>query len=188
MTANPSMPSGARNLGFTLLELMVTVAVVAILVAVAYPSMTGLLNGQRLSGVTNELLGGFQTARSEAIRRNARVAFCRSADGTTCAGSTGVWTNWVIMADSTGNGVPDELVKAATIKTPVLVNSAAIVADTVLFRPDGLARESAGAAAPLLNADIKVCIVTTNPPENVRVLTIAGGSRVTISRPPVTCP
>src|SRR3546814_5733797 len=67
--------------GFTLIELMVTVAVLGILAAVAAPSMIAFVNANRLNGTTGEMTASLQLARSAAIRRNARVTVCGSADG-----------------------------------------------------------------------------------------------------------
>jgi type IV fimbrial biogenesis protein FimT len=78
-----------RHRGFTLIELMVTVAIMVILAAVATPAMQGLLNVNRLNGAAGELTAAMQLARSEAVRRNARVTVCGSADGASCSASWG---------------------------------------------------------------------------------------------------
>jgi type IV fimbrial biogenesis protein FimT len=62
-----------KNQGFTLLELMVTVAIAAILVTVAMPSFTNTIIGNRLTTINNELVGALNLARSEAIKRNQQV-------------------------------------------------------------------------------------------------------------------
>lgn len=59
--------------GFTLIELMATVAVAAILLGLAVPSLTSTLGRARLEGVANELSVDVQYARSESIRRRATV-------------------------------------------------------------------------------------------------------------------
>ncbi len=62
-----------KDQGFTLLELMVTVAIAAILVTVAMPSFTGTIISNRLTTINNELVGALNLARSEAIKRNQQV-------------------------------------------------------------------------------------------------------------------
>jgi len=78
-------PHAARQRGLTVIELMVVIALVGVLVALAAPSMRGLISAQRVRGVNAELVTDMQYARSEAARRNrdVRVAF-RSADSLTC--------------------------------------------------------------------------------------------------------
>lgn len=75
------LPRSARasSLGFTLVELMVALALVAILLGVGVPSLNEMFERNRASSQVNEVLGGLQTARMEAIRRNASVRFCSSS-------------------------------------------------------------------------------------------------------------
>lgn len=81
----------ARQSGVTLIEVMVSVIIVGILVAMAIPSFNSLLAGWRVKAVANSLMSGIQLARAEAIRRNATVSFVM--DATT--------SNWLIVVAST---------------------------------------------------------------------------------------
>ena len=67
--------------GFTLIELMVVLAVMAVLVSIAVPSLSGIFNRLRLTGVANELASDLQYARSEAVRRRAGVLLQPASDG-----------------------------------------------------------------------------------------------------------
>jgi type IV fimbrial biogenesis protein FimT len=86
-----------RQRGFTLVELMVTLAVLVVLLAVAVPSFRSITLSNRLTTNANELVGAIQTARMEAIKRNARTQFCSNSDssnstealGVACDASTG---------------------------------------------------------------------------------------------------
>ncbi|RYE71403.1 MAG: prepilin-type N-terminal cleavage/methylation domain-containing protein, partial [Oxalobacteraceae bacterium] len=73
-----------QHIGFSLVELMVTVAVLAIVAAIAIPSFTGLINSSRLTASANEVLASLQMARSEAVRRNQTVIVCPSNNASSC--------------------------------------------------------------------------------------------------------
>jgi len=170
------MKSDARRArGFSLLELMVTVAVLAILAAVAVPSFSALINRDRLTSQANELVAAIQYARSEAVRLNGPVTLCPSADGTACSGSD--WSQSIVLA--TRN---DEVLRQFSGN-----GKAAISADVddVTFSADGLARDSGGLLA---TANVTVCIDTTRPPDNQRVVQLASGSRISIQQASGACP
>lgn len=85
-----------RGQGFTLVELMVTIAVLAILMAIAVPSFQNQSLSSRLRASANDLAAGVQLARSEAIKRNAVVQLCASSDGSSCGGG---WADgWIVLA------------------------------------------------------------------------------------------
>ncbi len=94
--------------GYTLVELMVTLAVVVILLLVAVPNFTDLLRKNRLSSASNNLIAAVSLARSEAIKTNNPAIICASANGTTCSGdATGWGRGWIVWADADNDGVPD---------------------------------------------------------------------------------
>jgi type IV fimbrial biogenesis protein FimT len=68
------MVSLRRAAGFTLVEIMVVVTIVAVLGSVAAPSFTGLIASQRLKGASSDLFSALLRARSEAIKRNTEVS------------------------------------------------------------------------------------------------------------------
>lgn len=77
--------------GFTLVELIVTIAVAAILVTVAVPSFRVFVQNSRISTQTNDLISDISLARSEAIKSGANASLCTSTVGTSCDGG-GSWT------------------------------------------------------------------------------------------------
>ncbi|KAA3597687.1 GspH/FimT family pseudopilin [Stenotrophomonas maltophilia] len=91
-----------REIGFTLIELMVTIAVVAVLAAIAFPSFQSTIRSSRVSSTNNEVLGLLSLARSEAIRSNRGGGVCGSSDGASCDGG---WSGGMLaFADANGDG------------------------------------------------------------------------------------
>ncbi len=86
--------------GFTLIELMVVVAIASIIMMLAVPSFTDTIEKSRVETVQNDLLRDIAFARQQALSRNGLVSVCRSADGASCAGS-GDWNQgWIVVAES----------------------------------------------------------------------------------------
>ena len=118
--------------GFTLVELMVTVAVMGILAIIAMPSMAALVTNSRVSGQTEELVASLQLARAEAIRRNARVTVCAGTGGV-CSGSA-TWNGWTIFGRDNINGIDD------TIRDTTASASMQVTGPTggIVYRPSGM--------------------------------------------------
>lgn len=98
-----------RSAGFTLIELIVTVMLAAIVLTIGVPSFrTAILNSTRVAQ-TNEIVGFLNLARSEAAKSGVRVIICRSTNGATCTDDiTGVWENgWIVFVDRNQNNIPD---------------------------------------------------------------------------------
>ena len=89
--------------GFTLLELITTLAVGAITLGIGVPIMGGLINGNKVTGQINELRGALALTRSEAIRRNTDVVMCKSADGHSCTSDSNWENGWIIFEDPNRN-------------------------------------------------------------------------------------
>jgi type IV fimbrial biogenesis protein FimT len=91
------------TLGFTFIELMITLAASAITLGVGVPFMGGLIDSNRVAGQVNALRGALALTRSEAIRRNRRVILCKSTDGQNCT-NQGRWEKgWIVYEDANQN-------------------------------------------------------------------------------------
>lgn len=96
----------SHNAGFTLIELMVTVGLAAILMAVAIPNMRDFMRNNRLTGTVNDLLHSLQVARTEAIKRqNGSVVVCGTANPTAGAPTCDYnnFNGWIVFQDLDNN-------------------------------------------------------------------------------------
>ena len=102
-----------KNSGFTLLELLITVALISIVTAFAIPSMTSFTQNDRLTTNINTLVGHLALARSQAVTLAQPVSVCASSDLATC--SSNDWANgWLVYIDADTSGdvsTGDELLR-----------------------------------------------------------------------------
>ena len=92
-----------RQRGLTLVELMVTLAVAIVLLAVGMPLFTGVAGSNRATTQANSLVAALKLARSEAVKRADVVTVC-AGDGSACGGA-GDWANgWFVHSDVNGSG------------------------------------------------------------------------------------
>lgn len=92
--------------GFTLVELMVAVALLAVLLAMGVPSFKETIERNQLASQANEFISSLSIARSEAVKRGKVVTVCKSVDGSGCsAASAGYEVGWIVFVDENGDGV-----------------------------------------------------------------------------------
>jgi type IV fimbrial biogenesis protein FimT len=97
--------------GFTLLELMVVLAIAGVLMAVGIPAMGDFLRNSRITGAANDVMAALHFTRSEATKRRLPVTLCTSASAVTdpnpvCAASPFL-TGWIAFVDTNQSGQRD---------------------------------------------------------------------------------
>jgi len=133
---NPTM--NPRRAGFTLIELMVVVALISIMLVIAVPSFTSFISNYRVTSAVNDFLQGVTLTRNEALKRGRRVMMLPNDSGGTPS-VTGNWKyGWTIFVDTNNNQTLD---------------SAEIAAGNLIFQHLALdasiaVRDSGGSASP----------------------------------------
>ena len=142
------MGTGAPNeKGFTLVELAVTVAILAILAAVTIPSMNNFIRRGRITTAANELIGAMQSARMHAVNQRATVTLCPSADGATCSAALG--TRWIVRSVKNGVGTVVREVRVPTGVTLVSSPNLSGANNAFTFRPNGFSGVGANTTGTL---------------------------------------
>lgn len=90
--------------GFTLIELIVTITIAGILIAIATPYLGSFISSTRLTTQANELLTDLNTARSEAVKRASYVGVCASTGGSSCTSGGSFLNGWIVFLDADNSG------------------------------------------------------------------------------------
>jgi type IV fimbrial biogenesis protein FimT len=134
------VPTLTQQKGFTLVELMITVIIVAVLLSLAAPGFVELLERNRLQSAASNLYTSLVLARSEALKRNTPVVVCRRDPATgKCAttGTAGDWRQgWVVHPAADPNDVL-VLREGVTGGDTLWVVSASTKIDDLSYGPDG---------------------------------------------------
>lgn len=156
--------------GFSLTEILVTLAVIGILTAAALPPLADFVRQVRLNSKMGELTSDIALARSEAVKRNSRVLLCArdAPTGTACsvAAGAGAWMNgWLVCYDADANGACDA--STAALPNPIkrhdpLVAPIALTGPTaaIIFYPVG---SSSGASTFTMTAGTKTQTANVAP-------------------------
>ncbi|WP_142805232.1 GspH/FimT family pseudopilin [Tepidiphilus sp. J10] len=185
-----------NDVGFTLVELMVTIAVLAILLAIGIPSFATLIASNRLTSATNELVASLQTARTEALRRNVRVTVCPAAP--TATACSGAWRDgWMAFVDQTPGNAPapesaaDILFRGGPAPHNITIVGNTPVSSYVSFTADGTSKLLSRAFQA---GTLRVCSTATalGDDRRARHLVLTGAGRIVLKHPPTgvpsTCP
>jgi type IV fimbrial biogenesis protein FimT len=141
-----------QQLGLTLIELMVTLAVAIILLAIGIPAFQGMEANNRAVALANGIVSAVTLARTEAMARGVPVAVCpnKSAEGVAPeCGGTGDWVNgWIVFADPSGSGtVPAVADTIRTFSRPRGIPKVDTATTMLRFGTEGYQRPRAGSPA-----------------------------------------
>ena len=103
--------------GFTLLELLITIAIVGITMAIAIPSMGEFIKNDRLTSFRNTLHIDLMLAKSKAVERNQQVIVCASSNGATCSGDFS--QGWIVAVDTNNSGAIDNTDEQLKVQTAI---------------------------------------------------------------------
>ena len=103
LTRRPALSGLTR--GFSIVELMVTVAIAAILLGLGAPSMVNAIRSAQINAIRDELVGAVQFARVEALRRASPIVLLRKSSCDVALSGTADWScGFTVFADTDGNG------------------------------------------------------------------------------------
>ncbi|MFV8572619.1 GspH/FimT family pseudopilin [Marinobacter sp. SBS5] len=179
--------------GFTLVELMITLAVAVILVTVAIPSFRDLLARNELVTATNAWVGAISSARAEAVKRNQSVALCGEDNAPTSgigSGCTAALAGEVRYLPRDG-GAAEALHSALadSIDQPLVV----VASTTVRFRGDGMGYLGDNMMTPYNTAGgdpsvVVLCSSALTSDNARRVELIAGSTVQVVTETRANCP
>ena len=167
-------------LGLTLIELMITLAVAAILLSIGVPAMASFVAENRIAAKSNLLMSHIQFARHSAITLRANVVACPSDDQLNCSGSNRWDRGWIIFIDRDNDRRPDRPEDVWRVVQPedrLLMHSAG--RNRVRFQPMG------GAFGT--NLTIRVCDPGGLARPRAVVVSNPGRARVTQEVDPAEC-
>lgn len=164
----------ARSDGFTLVEMMVAIAVLAVLLGIAVPDLRNYLINSRLTAQINDLVADISLARSEAATRSARITICSSADLETCSGEGDAWEGGrIVFVDTNANGdreATEQILKTTSSLggSRTLIASGFSNTNSISFRPYGGLQTATGGSFllcdPATDTGRSVAVAATGRP------------------------
>lgn len=182
MDVENNLPPHAR--GLTLVELVATLAVACIALAITIPSFAAIAERSAVSTTANQILNGLRYARNEAVSRQQHISLCPSDDGSTCSGDYRGWSRgYLIFVDNDSDkqrGTHEELLRYDTFEYPATEVITTAGRPAIRFRRDG--------AAWSTNATFSVCA----GPSAKRAVILYGSGRARVddigpSNRPIAC-
>lgn len=186
----------AKQSGFTLLEMMFTIALLAVIVGIGVPNLRDFVRNSRMTATANDIVTDFNLARSEAVKRRVAVTLCKSQNLADCDedDADGPFNRWIVFVDdpdpavaniaTDGNGAVDagevilrqrEVAETLNVLTP---------ADQIraTFLPSGFPRPGAENVTRFLLCDERGNVVGVGGDSAARAIEILPTGRPTVFR------
>lgn len=169
----------SKSLGFTIIELMTTLAVVAVLAAISAPSFSEMLRSHRLTTQANLFLSQMHLARSEAVRRGQPVMILSNS-------SSQDWADgWIIFIDSAFDGEYDQntdtvLFEQSPLQNDISVQSDSNIDDWIAYLPTGYPTASGNITG---SGEFQLCNTDSGSTKILRVNTTGRPEITTSSNP-----
>lgn len=171
--------------GFTIVELMITLAVAAILLMIAVPSFRNITLTNRLNIAANGLVSAINTARMEAVKRNSSTQFCSNSTGANTADALGsacgveIGAVWALSGDEASQVLagPGYFVQSLQLNGNVTA---------LRFNAQGQAQQ-AGSSTPFGEQVVDICTSQMSR-DNHRIITMRAGSILVTTTNSGVCP
>jgi type IV fimbrial biogenesis protein FimT len=189
----------AKQAGFTLLELMLTIALLAVVMGFGVPNMQEFVRNARMSTSANDIITDFNYARSEAVKRRVPVTLCKSQNGTACDADSaaGPFNRWVIFVDDAdpalvqandGNGTintGDVILRDRTLPDSITVTT--IAGQTrATFLPTGFPRIETANVNRFVLCDVRGNVTSVGGDSTARAVEVTPTGRPSVFRAKTT--
>ena len=155
-----------RASGLTLIELLTSITVLVIGLAIALPSMPALIEPWRTLAAANALHHDLQSARQRALRDRQFIVLCPSVDGASCSPHTHWQSGWLIITEA------GDVIQQSAARPALVIDSGH--RQQVRFRPDGSARGS----------NLTLTLTSTRHPTAELRVVLSNSGRSRVERPP----
>lgn len=160
-----------KNLGFSLMELMLTILVASIILSLGLPSLSKSVAKSRQRAEVNALFHGVYLARKEAIRRRQLVSMCPSPDGVTCRPGSDWSAGWILFENSDRDAPP-----VRDPSEPLILSHSAN--PELVLRSNRHGYTSRGVRRRATNGTIVVCDRAGRIPPRALVISYTGRPRI----------
>lgn len=172
---NTDLAKNAFGNGFTIIELMIALALAGVFITMGVPAFSNLMERNQLTTGINKFVSSLSLARSEAIKRNQRITICASSDGEQCS-DVGFENGWLVYVDSNQNNnreSGEELIWVGSqYGANFTLRGSSGYSDTISYLPSGR-------IATNLNGNIRLC--KENDVSKARMLNLITTGRVQLA-------